>query len=125
MKSVKTSITTAALTTSASATSVFEIVNTQFVEGVSYQEQQEAMESLNSIVKYFDGFQSRDYFYSEELNRWTDIIVWENSDLAQSATVKAMENPKAQEVFSKMDLEKTLFSHYQSIGHIEAEMTSE
>ncbi|MDB1124704.1 hypothetical protein [Vibrio algarum] len=125
MKTLTTSTIAAVLASSISSASTFEIVNTQFVEGVSYQEQQEAMESLNSVVKHFDGFQSRSYFYSEELNRWTDIIVWENADLAQSATVKAMENPEALEVFSKMDSENTIFSHYQSIGYIEAELTSQ
>lgn len=121
MKTLMTGFTAVVLASSVSAASTFEIVNTKFVDGVNYQEQQEAMESLNTIVKHFDGFQSRHYFYSEELNRWTDIVVWESAELAQSATVKAMENPKAQQVFSKMDMDNTIFSHYQSVGHIEAE----
>lgn len=121
MKTLTTGFTTATLASPVSGASIFEIVNTQFIDGVDYREQQEAMESLNSVVRQFDGFQSRSYFYSEELNRWTDIVIWESEELAQSATVKAMENPRAQQVFSIMDMEKSLFSHYQSIGHIEAE----
>ncbi|MFC1236445.1 hypothetical protein [Vibrio sp. F74] len=121
MKTLTTGFTAAILASSVSAASTFEIVNTKFIDGVNYQEQQEAMESLNSVVKHFDGFQSRSYFYSKELNRWTDIVVWENAELAQSATLKAMENPKARQIFSKMDMENSIFSHYQSIGHIEAE----
>lgn len=121
MKILATGFTTTILAFSVSAESIFEIVNTRFIDGVDYQKQQEAMESLNSVVKQFDGFQSRSYFYSEELDRWTDIVIWESAELAQSATVQAMENPKAQQVFSIMDMENTIFSHYQSIGHIEAE----
>ena len=120
----KMGLTTAVLASSVSAASTFEIVNTQFIAGVSYQEQQKAMDSLNSIVKHFDGFQSRSYFYSEELNRWTDIVIWESLELAKSASVKAMEDPHAQQVFSIMDMETTIFSHYRSIGHIEAETTT-
>ena len=123
MKTLMTAFTAAMLASSVSVASTFEIVNTQFVKGVDYPEQQAAMESLNSIVKHFDGFQRRSYFYSEELNRWTDIVVWDSLDLARSASEKAMEDPKALQVFSKMDMENTIFSHYQSIGHIEADST--
>ncbi|MGX9416209.1 hypothetical protein ACXJY6_12020 [Vibrio sp. RC27] len=108
------------LASSMSSASTYEIVSTKFIDGIEYHEQKLAMETLNSVVQRFEGFQSRRYFYSEELNRWTDIVVWENANLAQAASMQAMENAKAQKVFSKMDIESSIFSHYQAVGQLGA-----
>jgi hypothetical protein len=36
------------------------------------------MAKLNEVIKTFDGFKSRDYYYSSENGRWIDFVVWES-----------------------------------------------
>lgn len=109
------------LSTNVNASVIYEIVNTRFNSEIDYSQQQEAMESLNSVVSAFDGFQQRRFFYSKELNRWTDIVIWDSLPQAKQASEQAMANPIAQQAFSKMDMKETLFSHYHLVGSIDAE----
>lgn len=97
---------------------VFEIVSTKFKEGISIEEQQRAMANLNEVVKQFEGFKSRDYYYSADNGRWVDFVVWSDHELALKASESAMSDPKAGEVFTLMDESSSIFSHYERVGGI-------
>jgi len=97
---------------------VFEIVSTKFKEGISMDEQKRAMANLNEVVKQFEGFKSRDYFYSADSGRWVDFVVWSDHELALKASESAMRDPKAGEVFKLMDDSSSIFSHYERVGGI-------
>ena len=95
---------------------VFEIVSTKFKEGTPIEKQKKAMAKLNAVVKEFEGFKSRDYYYSADNGRWVDFVVWSDQELAVKASELAMNDPKAGEVFSLMDENTMIFSHYEIMG---------
>lgn len=99
----------------------FEIVSMKFKDGISIEDQKASMEKLNSVVKKFEGFKSRDYYYSEENGRWFDFVVWSDLKLAKRASEQAMKDPVAGEVFMKMDEKTMIFSHYNRVGGVKAE----
>ena len=94
----------------------FEIVSVKFKHGVPLQEQKMLMEQLNEVVRGFDGFKSRDYYYSREKERWVDFVVWSDLNLAKAASEQVMKNQKAGAVFSKMDEKSMILSHYERIN---------
>lgn len=96
----------------------YEIVMTKFKDNISYEEQQAAMEKLNNIVINFSGFVSRDYFYSEDLQQWVDVVQWQDLAAAKAASEQAMNNPDAIAVFSLMDESSMSFSHYRHMGKL-------
>ena len=100
----------------ATADDTFEVVSTKFKDGVSLAEQEKLMAKLNEIVKTFEGFKSRDYYYSSENGRWVDFVVWESLEQAKKASEQAMQNPEAGKVFSQIDEKSTIFSHYKRVG---------
>jgi len=100
----------------ANADDAFEIVVTKFKESINQTEQQQAMQTLNTIVTKLAGFKSRDYYYSNENQYWVDFVVWDDKSSAKQAAEQIMQNPKATDIFSLMDNEKSIFSHYQYIG---------
>lgn len=102
----------------ATADDTFEVVSMKFKEGISIAEQEKLMAKLNGIVKSFDGFKSRDYFYSKENGRWIDYVVWENLEKAKKASEQAMQNPDAGKVFSQIDEKSMIFSHYDRVGGV-------
>ena len=97
-------------------THCFEIISLQYKSDVSFEQQQQTMASLNDIVTGFVGFISRDYYYSQDMGRWIDFIVWENEALAKQASEQVMSNPKALEAFSLVDETSMIFTHYQHMG---------
>lgn len=100
----------------AQAEHAFEIISLQYKPEVTFEQQQKAMLSLNDIVTSFEGFISRDYYYSQELGRWIEFIVWESEVLAKKASEQVMSNPQALEAFSLVDEKTMIFSHYQHMG---------
>lgn len=111
--------------TTATADDAFEIISLQFKTDVSLEQQQQAMSSLNDIVKEFSGFKSRDYFYSQENGRWIDFVVWSDIKLAKKASAEAMQNPAAGAVFSLMDESSMIFSYYSHVDGIKTKLASE
>ena len=101
---------------SALAGDIFEIVSAKFNDGIGIEEQKKLMATLNDIVQKFDGFKSRDYYYSKENGRWIDFVVWTDLKLAKVASEKAMKDPKAAAVFSKIEEETMIFSHYERVS---------
>lgn len=99
-------------------TESFEIVSFAFNKEVSFDAQQSSLESLNDIVKTLKGFKSRDYYYSEDNQRWFDFIVWESLEDAQAASKQIMNNPQALEIFALMDEQTMSISHYKKLGGV-------
>ena len=106
------------ITTATSAEPTYEIVHTKFKPEISVETQKELMAALNQVVQTFDGFESRSYFYSDELDAWVDVVTWTNSKAALAANKLAMENAEALKVFASMDEKNMIFSHYKQIGSI-------
>ena len=106
------------ISTATAAEPTYEIVHTKFKSEISVEKQKELMAELNQVVQKFDGFESRNYFYSEELDAWVDIVIWTNSQAALAANTLAMENAEALKVFASMDEKNMIFSHYKQIGSI-------
>lgn len=102
----------------ATAGDAFEVVSLKFNEGVSLEEQKKLMMDLNSIVKKFEGFKSRDYYYSSENGRWIDFVVWSDVKLAKKASEQIMTDPAAGAVVSKMEEKSMIFSHYERVGGV-------
>ena len=71
---------------SSQTTLSFEIISFQFNSDVSLSEQKKLLEALNQIVKSFEGFISRDYYYSQDNGRWIDHVVW-SSEKQKELTV--------------------------------------
>lgn len=104
----------------AQTTDVYEVVFTKFKEGTTLDAQIAAMAQLNDVVSQFEGFKSRNYFYSEENKHWVDMVVWTDVERAKRASEQAMANPTAGEVFMLMDESAMIFSHYHRQGGIAA-----
>jgi hypothetical protein len=103
-------------TSSATVADSYEIVVTKFKDDISHDAQVEAMSRLNDVVSQFDGFKSRDFFYSAEIDRWIDLIAWRDVQSAKKASETLPTNRVAGEVFSLMDESSLLFSHYKRVG---------
>jgi len=105
----------------ATAEDVFEIVSMKFKDDVSLEEQKQAMSTLNTVVAKFEGFKARDYFYSEENQRWVDFVVWSDLVLAKKASESVMSNPEATALFSLIEEQSMIFSHYSRINGVNIE----
>ena len=103
------------------AEDAFEIISMKFKDKISFEEQKQAMSTLNSVVTTFKGFKARDYFYSEENQRWIDFIVWSDLSLAKKASESAMKNPIATDVFALMEEKNMIFSYYSRINGVNIE----
>ena len=102
--------------TAANINNSFEIIALQFRNDIEFEDQEAAMAKLNTVVKTAEGFQSRDYYYSEENGHWIEFIVWDNEASAKAASANMMKNKDALAVFSLIDQTTMLFSHYQHKG---------
>ena len=96
----------------------FEVVSFQFNSDVSFDEQKSCMDKINDIVKDYNGLISRQYYFSKEKNSWIDFAIWEDLKSAKAASEQIMNNPQAGALFSKMNQETMMFSHYELIGNI-------
>jgi len=100
----------------AKAEDVFEIVSFKFKENVSMEDQKKALEKLNTCVKKYEGFKSREYYFSKESNSWIDSVVWTSSEDAKKAAEQIMKDPETGKIFSLMDDKSMVFSHYERVG---------
>jgi hypothetical protein len=103
------------ITATTFAEPTYEIVHTKFKPDISVEKQIELMAVLSQIVQKYEGFESRNYFYSVELNAWVDVVTWASSLHAKQATDLAMKNAEALKVFAYMDEKNMIFSHYKRI----------
>lgn len=95
-----------------------EIVSFRFKDEVSFEDQRLLMSVLNEKLVDYDGFNSRDYYYSVENRRWLDFVVWSDVTLAKTASESMMNDPQAVSVFSKIDEKTMIFSHYEKVGGV-------
>lgn len=95
-------------------TQVYEFIVFSFKDGISKEEQIENMKQLGTIFSRFEGLIKREFFYSEEDDRWVDNLVWENMDYAL-ASEKTDNIPEAKTIFKKIDSESIVFSRYEKI----------
>ena len=107
-------------TTNANPRESFEIVSTKFIEGITLDEQKKAMTELNQFIQNFDGFKSRNYYYSEKESRWVDFILWNDEESANAASEEMMQIPEVTKIFSMLDMEATSFSCYHQIGELKS-----
>ncbi len=98
------------------AEDTFEIVSFKFKENVSMEDQKMALEKLNVCVKKYEGFKSREYYFSKDSNSWIDSVVWVSSEKAKNAADLIMKDPEARKIFSLMDDKSIVFSHYERVG---------
>ena len=101
------------------ASESYEIVSYRYKDGISFEEQRRSTDSLNAIVAEFAGFKSRTFYYSEDSQRWFDLVTWESLDDARSASEQAMKNPEALRGFGLMDEESMIFSHFKMMGGVD------
>lgn len=106
------------MTAVTSAEPTYEIVHTKFKSDISVEKQIELMAILSQVVQKFEGFESRNYFYSGELDAWVDVISWTSSQQAKAANELAMQNAEALKVFALMDEKNMIFSHYKKVDSI-------
>lgn len=95
---------------------VFEVVSLKFIEEVGIEEQAMLMTQLNDFLNNFEGFKSRDFYYSAEMGRWIDFVVWSDLKCAKKASEAIMNDEKAGMILSKMDEKSMIFSHYKRVG---------
>ena len=100
------------------STNTFEIVVSKFKANISVEEQQTAMENLNTIVKTFNGFKWRNYFYSQSENQWVDIVLWEDMTSAEKASQAVMKNNEVLNIFELLDETQQSFAYYKKMGSI-------
>ena len=91
----------------------YEIVLFKYKNGISFKKQKNATKQLGNIIKGYDGFKSRKFYYSKEKQGWVDVVVWSSLIDAKNAAAKAMKNPEAGKIFSQI-----VFSHYDLIGEL-------
>ena len=95
-----------------------EIVSFRFRDEVSLEDQKLMMSILNEKLVSYEGFISRDYYYSVDNGRWIDFVVWSDVKLAKKASEAVMSDPKAGAIFSKIDDKTMIFSHYERGGGV-------
>ncbi|WP_047042667.1 hypothetical protein [Vibrio mexicanus] len=98
-----------------------EIVSFKYKEGVTFEEQKRLAQSLSQIVSSFKGFKSREFYYSEDNQRWFDHVVWETVQDAKAASEQVMSNQGALKVFDLMEEDSMIFSYYQKVGEVESD----
>lgn len=105
---------------SANTKNSFEIISFAFKKDISKEQQKTAMAALNAKIIDFPGFLSRDYYYSQEQQRWIDFAVWTDLQSAQDASKKMMEDATALEIFGMIEESSMIFTHYHHEGGIKA-----
>lgn len=74
-----------------------------------------AMQSLNAILKQYNGFIKRSLALSED-GLWTDIVYWESMEEAKQAGKDIMQNEVALKAFSVIDEKQMQFYHFTLAG---------
>ena len=95
-----------------------EIVSFRFKDEVSSEDQKLMMGVLNEKLVSYDGFLSRDYYYSVDNGRWIDFVLWSDESLAKKASESIVNDPQAGSVLSQIDEKTMIFSHYAWVGGV-------
>ena len=81
---------------------------TKFKSEISL-EKKELITEFNQVVQTFNGFKSRNYCNSDELDACIDVVTWTRSQAALAANKLAIENADALKVFAYMDEKNNFF----------------
>lgn len=71
--------------------------------------------SLNSILKSYDGFISRQLAVGEK-NQWMDLVFWENMENATFAAEDVLKDEMAQKAFQVIDESEMNFFHFEPVS---------
>ena len=94
---------------------ITEIVVSEFKDSLPYEEQLKFTQKINEATKNFKGFISREAYFSEEKNKWVEIVKWEDAASAEQAMKDAETCPICLEVFPKLNNESMLFMHAKKV----------
>lgn len=90
-----------------------EIVSFKFRGNIEKEIQIKMMKDLDHTIELFPGFIKRSYYYSNELDRWIDHIIWSNLNMAQESGKKILEHPEASPIFKLIEDDTMIFTHYE------------
>lgn len=82
---------------------------------VDHGEVKNSMESLNPILKSYQGFIHRQLAKSSD-GRWVDLVFWETMEDAKFAADDIMKNETAARVFEVIDEEEMSFFHFKPVS---------
>ncbi|QYS99607.1 hypothetical protein H0G86_006728 [Trichoderma simmonsii] len=93
-----------------------EIIVVYFKDGIDYKEQLETMKQIGINSSKTEGFVSREIFYAEPDNRWVDYFIWRDMAAADESIENSKKIPGADELFAKIDQEKSVWSRYYKVS---------
>lgn len=92
-----------------------EFVVFSFRAEVGRAQQRELMASVDPFVASQPGFVARHAYFSEELGRWIDHVVWRDAESAKAAAALAMKDPSMAPLMSRIDEATVSFGHYEAM----------
>lgn len=95
-----------------------EVVLFEVNPGYSTEQAQEALTSLNDIVKLYDGFIDRTTASNED-GKFIDLLYWTDSNAAKKASEDIMKNPKAVAIFEIIKPETMQMYHLDVFNQFE------
>lgn len=90
---------------------VIELVIFKAKPTCTTEEVLKSMQSLNPILKEYNGFIKRSLALSED-SFWTDIVYWDSMEDAKRAAKDIMQNEAALKAFSVIDEKQMQFYHF-------------
>ncbi|KAI0857001.1 hypothetical protein F4860DRAFT_528361 [Xylaria cubensis] len=92
-----------------------EIIVVVFKDGIDYDEQLATMKQIGINSSKTKGFVSRKMFYTDVEKRWIDYFIWRDMAAADLSIKNAKVIPGADELFAKIDREKSVWSRYYEV----------
>lgn len=83
--------------------------------GVSADEVKTSLTSLNSVLKSYDGFVSRQLAAGKD-ERWMDLVFWESIDDAKFAAEDVLKKEEAIKAFGVIDEREMNFFHFEPVS---------
>lgn len=83
--------------------------------GLSADEVKNSLTSLNSALKSYDGFVSRQLAVGKE-NQWMDLVFWESMEQAAFAAEDVLKNETAKKAFEVIDEREMNFFHFEPVS---------
>lgn len=98
-------------------TEIVEIVVFKFKTGVPFSAQKRSMLALNIVLQKYPGMLQRSFYYSEQDQRWADMVSWVDMVSAQQAAEKIMHDVDCKDIFPLIDEQSVVMSHYRLEGN--------
>ncbi len=97
---------------------VVEVVLFEANPGYSPQDVEEALSSLNDVVKLYYGFVKRTTAYNGD-GKYVDIVYWTDMKSAKDAAADVMQNQKAAKAFEVIEPESVQMYHFDAFNEFE------